>query len=114
MPTASLSSPRTCRWATMDDVRLILGDCLHVIRGLEDASVDAVVADPPAGINFMNMSFDSDRGGRARWVEWLRVRMAEALRVARPGAHALVWALPRTSHWTATALEDAGWEIRDV
>jgi DNA methylase len=22
--------------------------------------------------------------------------------------------LPRTSHWTATALEDAGWEIRDI
>lgn len=37
----------------------------------------------------------------------------EALRVAKPGAHALVWAIPRTQHWTATALEDAGWEIRD-
>jgi site-specific DNA-methyltransferase (adenine-specific) len=32
----------------------------------------------------------------------------------KPGAHGLVWALPRTSHWTATALEDAGFEIRDV
>ncbi|MBN1441691.1 MAG: site-specific DNA-methyltransferase [Planctomycetes bacterium] len=39
--------------------------------------------------------------------------MREALRVAKPGAHALVWALPRTSHWTGTALERAGWEIRD-
>jgi site-specific DNA-methyltransferase (adenine-specific) len=25
-----------------------------------------------------------------------------------------VWAIPRTSHWTATALEDAGFEVRDV
>lgn len=25
-----------------------------------------------------------------------------------------MWALPRTSHWTATAIEDAGFEIRDV
>jgi site-specific DNA-methyltransferase (adenine-specific) len=25
-----------------------------------------------------------------------------------------VWAIPRTSHWTATALENAGFEIRDV
>ncbi len=39
--------------------------------------------------------------------------MVEALRVCRPGAHALVWAIPRTSHWTATACENAGWEIRD-
>jgi site-specific DNA-methyltransferase (adenine-specific) len=32
----------------------------------------------------------------------------------KPGAHGLVWAIPRTSHWTATALENAGFEIRDV
>lgn len=40
--------------------------------------------------------------------------MRECLRVLKPGAHALVWAIPRTSHWTATALEGAGFEIRDV
>ena len=40
--------------------------------------------------------------------------MKEALRVLKPGAHGLVWAIPRTSHWTASALEDAGFEIRDV
>jgi site-specific DNA-methyltransferase (adenine-specific) len=39
--------------------------------------------------------------------------MTEVYRVLKPGAHGLVWALPRTSHWTATALEDAGFEIRD-
>lgn len=40
--------------------------------------------------------------------------MSECLRVMKPGAHGLVWAIPRTSHWTATALEDAGFEVRDV
>lgn len=38
----------------------------------------------------------------------------ECLRVLKPGAHGLVWALPRTSHWTATALENAGFSVRDV
>lgn len=38
----------------------------------------------------------------------------ECLRVLKPGGHALVWALPRTSHWTGAALEDAGFEVRDV
>jgi len=37
----------------------------------------------------------------------------ECLRVLKPGGHALVWALPRTSHWTATAWENAGFEVRD-
>jgi hypothetical protein len=39
--------------------------------------------------------------------------MRQAFRVLKPGGHMLVWALPRTSHWTATAIEDAGFEIRD-
>lgn len=34
----------------MDDVRLILGDCLDAMRTLPDASVDAVVTDPPYGL----------------------------------------------------------------
>ena len=62
----------------------------------------------------MNKEWDEDRGGRKEWIEWMTKVMKECLRVLKPGAHALVWALPRTSHWTATALEDAGFEIRDI
>jgi site-specific DNA-methyltransferase (adenine-specific) len=61
----------------------------------------------------MGKTWDHDKGGRDQWIAWLEERMREALRVLKPGAHALVWALPRTSHWTATALENAGFEIRD-
>jgi len=89
------------------------GDCLDVLRTLPDASVDSVVTDPPAGIAFMGKAWDEDKGGRRQWIAWLAEVMAEALRVLKPGGHALVWALPRTSHWTATALEDAGFEVRD-
>ncbi len=39
--------------------------------------------------------------------------MKEVWRVMRPGAHGFVWALPRRAHWTALALEDANFEIRD-
>jgi DNA modification methylase len=90
-----------------------VGDALAVLRTLPARCVDAIVTDPPAGINFMQKEFDSDRGGRVQWVAWLAAIMAEALRVLKPGGHVLVWALPRTSHWTACALEDAGFEIRE-
>jgi len=61
----------------------------------------------------MNSDWDSDRGGRDAWVAWMTDVMRESLRVVKPGGYALVWSLPRTSHWTAWALEEAGWEIRD-
>jgi DNA modification methylase len=33
------------------DCKLILGDCLEVMQGMEAGSVDAVITDPPYGIN---------------------------------------------------------------
>jgi site-specific DNA-methyltransferase (adenine-specific) len=97
----------------MGIVTLHHGDALDVLRTLPDASVHALVTDPPSGIAFMNMAWDDDRGGRDAWVSWLAEIMCEVYRVLKPGAHGLVWALPRTSHWTACALEDAGFEIRE-
>ncbi|WP_246137480.1 DNA methyltransferase [Myxococcus llanfairpwllgwyngyllgogerychwyrndrobwllllantysiliogogogochensis] len=97
-----------------DRAALFLGDAARVDAVLAPNSIDAIVTDPPAGIGFMGREWDSDKGGRDAWVTWLADVMRKALYVLKPGGHALVWALPRTSHWTATALEDAGFEIRDV
>jgi site-specific DNA-methyltransferase (adenine-specific) len=33
--------------------------------------------------------------------------------VAKPGSVLLCWSIPRTSHWTGTAIEDAGWQVED-
>ena len=89
------------------------GDCLEWLRTLPSESVDSVVTDPPAGIAFMGKAWDHHKGGRSQWVAWLTDVMSECLRVLKPGGHALVWSLPRTEHWTACAIEDAGFEIRD-
>jgi site-specific DNA-methyltransferase (adenine-specific) len=89
------------------------GDCLQVLPTLPADAFDVLVTDPPASIGFMGQAWDGDRGGRRQWVSWLSQVMRAALRVLKPGAHGLVWAIPRRSHWTALALEDAGFEIRD-
>jgi site-specific DNA-methyltransferase (adenine-specific) len=89
------------------------GDSLDVLQLMEDSSLDSMVSDPPSGIAFMSKAWDTDKGGRDQWIAWLTSIMVEVLRVLKPGAHGLIWALPRTSHWTATALEDSGFEIRD-
>jgi hypothetical protein len=93
---------------------LINGDCLEVLSFHDSNSVDALVTDPPAGISFMGKEWDHHKGGRDEWIKWMESVMRECLRVMKPGAHGLVWAIPRTSHWTATALENAGFEVRDV
>jgi len=42
-----------------DAVTLHHGDCLDVLRSLPDASVDAVVTDPPYGLEFMGKGWDA-------------------------------------------------------
>jgi hypothetical protein len=93
--------------------RLIHSDCLEAMRAMDANSVDAVITDPPAGISFMSAKWDSDKGGRDAWIAWMTEVFKEVCRVMKPGSHALVWALPRTSHWTGTALENAGLEPRE-
>lgn len=97
----------------MSDYVLLQGDCLEQLKDLPDNSIDSMVTDPPAGISFMGKAWDSNKGGSKEWIAWMADVMKECLRVLKPGAHAFVWTLPRTQHWTGTALEDAGFEIRD-
>lgn len=94
-------------------MQLIKSDCLFALKTLPENSIDSLITDPPAGISFMGKSWDDNKGGRDQWITWLTEVMVECMRVMKPGAHGLVWALPRTSHWTATALENAGFEVKD-
>ena len=85
---------------------LHLGDCLEVMRTMPDCSVDAVVTDPPYGLSFMGKAWDYDVPGVDVW--------REVLRVLKPGGHLLAFAGTRTQHRMAVAIEDAGFEIRDM
>jgi DNA modification methylase len=125
----------------MSEWEIVKGDALELLQTLPDNSFHSMVTDPPSGTGFMNKEWDcfrrrnnpNDAGRpnvfgrtsataphsygeseRGNFIAFMTVIMKEAFRVLRPGAHALVWALPRTSHWTATALEDAGFDVRDV
>ncbi|MDZ5787735.1 site-specific DNA-methyltransferase [Stenotrophomonas maltophilia] len=83
-----------------------VGDCLEVMRGMADNSVDAVVTDPPYGLSFMGKRWDYDVPSTEIWVE--------CLRVLKPGGHLLAFAGTRTQHRMAVRIEDAGFEIRDM
>lgn len=86
--------------------KLHQGDCLEVLRTLPDASVDAIVTDPPYGLSFMGKRWDYDVPSEEIW--------RECLRVLKPGGHLLAFAGTRTQHRMAVRIEDAGFEIRDM
>jgi DNA modification methylase len=87
-------------------VKVFNDDCLNVLREMPDNSVDSIVTDPPYGISFMAKKWDYDVPSVEVW--------KEALRVLKPGGHALIACGTRTQHRMVCNIEDAGFEIRDV
>lgn len=88
------------------NIDLRLGDCLEVMATLPENSIDTIITDPPYGLTFMGKDWDRGVPGVAFW--------REALRVAKPGAILLAMGGTRTFHRLVTAIEDAGFEIRDT
>lgn len=106
-----------------------VGDCLDTLRAMPDASVDAVVTDPPYGLGrepdprevlaawldgaeyqpggagFMGKAWDAFVPSPLVW--------AECWRVLKPGGHLLAFAGSRTYDWIVMGVRLAGFEVRD-
>jgi hypothetical protein len=89
-------------------MKLLTGNSRDKLKELEDDSIDALVTDPPYLINFMGKDWDKENSPAGDSSFW-----EEVLRVMKPGAHGLVFGHSRQHHRVMTALEDAGFEIRD-
>jgi DNA modification methylase len=124
-------------------VTLRHGDCVQLMSEMYDECVDAVVTDPPYGLEFMGREWDGPKswrsydadGDKARhapgrtaplhtlsspkykaghaFQAWCEQWGREALRVTKPGGYLLAFGGTRTHHRLVCALEDSGWIIRD-
>ncbi len=84
------------------------GDCIEVMRSLPENSVDTCITDPPYELGFMGKKWDSS-GVAFQSETWKAV-----YRVLKPGAILLAFGGTRTYHRMVCAIEDAGFEIRDM
>lgn len=121
--------------------QIIQGDCLDQLKKLSDNCIDSIVTDPPYHLvsivkrygkegskeakientdgsfnrlsrGFMGKQWDGvdESGiGIAQNVELWK----ECLRVLKPGGHLLAFSGTRTYHRMASAIEDAGFEVRN-
>jgi len=85
--------------------QILTGDNRTTLKTIPDNSIDAIVTDPPYGIDFLGKAWDANTGAVETY--------AECLRVLKPGGHILAFSAARTYHHLAVTLEQAGFEIRD-
>jgi len=122
-------------------IKLLQGDCLKELKELKDNSIDSIVTDPPYGLGFMGKqwdTFDKTQFGNAgsegandlkvkknfktlpryrsdnSFYEFSFAWAKEVFRVLKPGGYLLSFGGSRTYHRMACAIEDAGFEIRDM
>lgn len=85
---------------------IINGNNLEVLDTFPDNYFDSVVTDPPYGLKFMGKKWDYDVPSVELW--------QKVYRVLKSGGHVLSFGGSRTYHRMAVAIEDAGFEIRDM
>jgi site-specific DNA-methyltransferase (adenine-specific) len=84
---------------------IICGDCIEIMREIQDEYIDLVVTDPPYGMSFMGKAWDKALPSVNVW--------RECLRVLKPGAFAFVMCIPRQDCLSRMIinLEDAGFMV---
>jgi site-specific DNA-methyltransferase (adenine-specific) len=120
----------------MSNIQLYLGDSKLVLKKIEDNSIDACITDPPYGLTSIVKRFGKEGSAPAQhgkdgsfarlsggfmgkiWdgsgIEYDVDFWKEVLRVLKPGGHLLSFGGSRTYHRMTCAIEDAGFEIRDM
>lgn len=95
----------------MSEYTLYLGDCLEYMRGMDAGGVDAVITDPPYGINFINGGGRNPKNGwrdfrsDGHWDEWKPTReyFDEIRRVSKSviiwGGNYFADMLPASQQW---------------
>ena len=92
----------------MININLIQGNCLEKLKNIPNESIEAIVCDPPYELNLMNKKWDNT--GIAYNIDLWK----ECFRVLKPGGHLTAFGGTRTYHRMAVAIEDAGFEVRDM
>jgi site-specific DNA-methyltransferase (adenine-specific) len=109
----------------MPTVQLFQDDALAILRGLDADSIDSIITDPPYGMSSrFSVSYSRFLGhqGKRRGFQGNGWDAAlpdpevwrEALRVLKPGGFLVAFGGTATYHRLATAIEDAGFVVRDM
>ena len=95
-------------YTKQDNFTLYEGNMLDMLSEIEENSIDSIVTDPPYELNFMGKTWDKSG------IAFQKETWEKCLSVLKPGGYLVAFGGSRTFHRIACAIEDAGFEIREI
>ncbi|MFA5162221.1 MAG: site-specific DNA-methyltransferase [Elusimicrobiales bacterium] len=114
--------------------KIVCADALSALGEIEENSIDVVLTDPPYFLDKLDNNWDAgkvacrrnqqvvkslpagmkfDRRQGLRFYEWYLAVSRGIFRVLKPGGFFFSFSSPRLYHRMASAMDDAGFELRD-
>ncbi len=75
--------------------RLYRGDCINLMRTLENDSIDLIFADPPFNLKKIYPSEIDDNLKEYQYLNWCENWASECVRLLKPGGSLFIWNIPR-------------------
>ena len=115
--------------------KIICADTLKLLPKIDESSIDVVLTDPPYFLDKLDNNWNHeevsnqnnqytikslpagmkfDRGQGKRFYAWYLDISKEVFRILKPGGFFFSFSSPRLYHRMASAIDDAGFEIRDA
>ena len=111
------------------------GECIEMMKKLPSNSIDMICTDPPYFLDGLNNNWKKenldnkgsskivgnlpkgmkfDRNQSKKFYEFYKIVSLEIYRILKPGGSFISFSSPRLYHSMTMAIEDAGFEIRDM
>jgi site-specific DNA-methyltransferase (adenine-specific) len=115
--------------------KVTLGECIEMMKKIPNNSIDMICTDPPYFLDGLGNDWNKekldgkgsssmignlpkgmkfDRNQSKKFKEFYKNVSIEAFRILKPGGAFMSFSSPRLYHAMASAMEDAGFEIRDM
>ena len=102
----------------LDDMKLIYGDCLDIMQGMPDSSIDLIVTDPPYLINYRSRWNLNGNNSKAIMGDndynLIKLSVSEMYRVLKNNSAAYIFCSQKKIDYFMECCRDSGFVIKNI
>ena len=90
----------------MTEHKLLIGDCLEIMKSMPSESIDVVITDPPFNIGKDYGGVYEDKKKFSEYIEWCKTWLAECIRLLKPTGSLYLFNYPENNAYILPFLQE--------